>query len=108
MRLGTIEHDGLDWDEGNSAKIETRVSLEVIEDFFKQELLIKEDQRHSFSEERFLAMGYTTDPKRCLFVAYTIRTRGAEKLIRPISARFTHKKEEEAYETEVKKLKENN
>jgi uncharacterized DUF497 family protein len=107
MRLATLEHDGLDWDEGNSAKIETRVSLEVIEDFFKQELLIKEDLRHSFSEERFLAMGYTKDPKRCLFVAYTIRTKGAEKLIRPISARFTHKKEEEAYEREIKKLKEN-
>lgn len=52
-------------------------------------------------------MGYTKDPKRCLFVAYTIRTRGAEKLIRPISARYTHKKEEEAYEAEVKKIKEN-
>ncbi|MFZ4404741.1 MAG: hypothetical protein ACOYOK_11620 [Pseudobdellovibrionaceae bacterium] len=67
MRLAKLEHDGLDWDEGNSAKIETRVSLEVIEDFFKRELLIKEDLRH----------------------------------------RFTHKKEEEAYEAEVKKLKEN-
>lgn len=107
MRLATLAHDGLDWDEGNSVKIETRISLEIIEDFFKQELLIKEDLRHSFSEERFLAMGYTKSPKRCLFVAYTIRTKGAEKLIRPISARFTHKKEEEAYEREIKKLQEN-
>lgn len=37
-------------------------------------------------------------------MAYTIRIKGSEKLIRPISARYTHKKEEEAYETEIKKL----
>lgn len=108
MRLATIEHDGLDWDDGNTAKIEARVPLEVLEDFFKQELLVKEDLRHSFSEERFMAMGYTKEPKRCLFVAFTVRTKGDETLIRPISARYTHKKEEEAYEKEIKKLKDNN
>lgn len=107
MRLSTLEHDGLDWDDGNTAKIEARVPLEAVEEFFKQELLIKEDLRHSFSEERFLAMGYIKDPKRCLFVAFTVRLKGNEKLIRPISARYTHKKEEKAYEREVKKLKEN-
>ncbi len=107
MRLSTLEYDGLDWDDGNTAKIEARVPLETLEDFFKQELLIKEDLRHSFSEERLLAMGYTQDPKRCLLVAFTVRVKGDERLIRPISARYTHKKEEEAYEREVKKIKEN-
>tara|TARA_B110001454_G_C12722850_1_gene435536 strand:+ start:5876 stop:6202 length:327 start_codon:yes stop_codon:yes gene_type:complete len=107
MKLAKLEHDGLDWDDGNTAKIEARVPVEVLEDFFKQELLVKEDQRHSFSEERFLAMGYTKEPKRCLFVAFTIRNKGSEKLIRPISARYTHKKEEEAYEAQIKKLQEN-
>ena len=107
MALITLKHDGIDWDEGNSAKIEARVSLEVIEAFFKQELLIKEDLRHSLSEERYLAIGYAKNPRRCLFVAYTVRSKGAETLIRPISARYTHKKEEDAYEAEVKKLKEN-
>lgn len=107
MRLSTLEHDGLDWDDGNTAKIEARVPLEALEEFFKQELLIKEDLRHSFSEERFLAMGHTKNPKRCLFVVFAVRLKGNEKLIRPISARYTHKKEEEAYEREIKKLKEN-
>jgi uncharacterized DUF497 family protein len=105
MRLATLDYDGFDWDEGNTGKVEERVAIEVVEDFFKQKILIKEDTRHSLSEERFLAMGYTKEG-RCFFVAYTIRTKGAEKLIRPISARYTHKKEEEAYEAEIKKLQE--
>ena len=105
MRLTTLDYDGFDWDEGNTGKVEERVAIEVVEDFFTQKLLIKEDTRHSLSEERFLAMGYTKEG-RCFFVAYTIRTKGAEKLIRPISARYTHKKEEESYEAEIKKLQE--
>lgn len=107
MKILTLEYDGLDWDQGNKAKIESRVSAKVIESFFKQELLVKQDLRHSSEEERFLAIGYTKEPKRCLFVAFTIRFKDEEKLIRPISARYTHKKEQEAYEKEIKKLKEN-
>jgi len=103
MKLATLEYDGFDWDEGNTAKIEERVAIEIVESFFKQRLLIKEDTRHSLSEERHLAVGYTKEG-RCFFVAYTIRNKGSEKLIRPISARYTHKKEEEAYEAEIKKL----
>lgn len=103
MRLVTLDFDGFDWDEGNTSKVEARVAIEIVENFFMQEILVKEDSRHSLSEERFLAIGYTKE-KRCFFVAYTIRTKGSEKLIRPISARYTHKKEEEAYEAEIKKL----
>jgi uncharacterized DUF497 family protein len=106
VRYGNLEYDGFDWDEGNSTKIEARVAINVIEEFFKKKVLFKEDTRHSFSEDRFIAMGYIKNPKRCLFVAYTIRKKGNEILIRPISARFTHKKEEEAYEEQVKKLQE--
>jgi uncharacterized protein len=105
--LSTLRHDGLDWDEGNRSKIEARVPAEVIEEFFKQELLIKEDIRNSFNEVRFLAIGYTKQPPRCLFVAFTLRTKDHETLIRPISARYTHKKEAEKYEVEVKKIKKN-
>ena len=49
----------------------------------------------------------SSEPKRCLFVAFVVRLKGSELLIRPISARYTHKKEKEAYEHEIKKLKEN-
>ncbi len=36
-----------------------------------------------------------------------MRLKGSKVIIRPISARYTHKKEKEAYEREIKKLKEN-
>jgi hypothetical protein len=104
VKYGNLEYDGFDWDEGNTAKIESRVSIKAVEEFFEMKIIFKEDTRHSLSEERFIAMGHTKSPKRCLFVAYTIRIKGNEILIRPISARFTHKKEEEAYEEQVKKL----
>lgn len=103
MRMVTLHYDGFDWDKGNTGKIEERVTIGTVEGFFKQRLLIKEDSRHSLSEERFLAIGYTVE-ERCLLVAYTIRFKGNKKLIRPISARYTHKKEEEAYEAEIKKI----
>lgn len=106
MRYSNLEYDGFDWDEGNIAKIEARMPIQIIEEFFKGKILFKEDTRHSFSEERFIAIGHTKDPKKCLFVAYTIRGKGTEILIRPISARFTHKKEEEAYEKQIKKFQE--
>ena len=66
MRLATLDYDSFDWDEGNTAKIEERVAIEILEEFFKQKLLTKEDTRHSLSEERFIAMGYTNEG-RCFF-----------------------------------------
>ena len=106
MRYGNLEYAGFDWDKGNISKIEARVSIEIVEEFFKVKILFKEDKRHSLGEERFIAMGYTKDPKRCLFIAYTIRKNCNVVLIRPISARFTHKKEEDAYAEQIKKLQE--
>ena len=97
MKYLKLGYDGFDWDDGNSLKIQNRVSIQEVENFFAQKLLLKEDTRHSFSEERFIAMGYGTD-RKVLFVAFTIRNKGVERLIRVISARYTHKKEREAYE----------
>jgi len=48
--------------------------LEVVEGLFKTRLLIREDMRHSLSEERFIAMGEVNH--RVVFVAYTIRKKG--------------------------------
>lgn len=101
MRYSSVVFDGFDWDAGNSSKVKERVSIEEVERFFKQRLLLKEDSRHSFSEKRMIAMGYTTD-ERVLFVAFTMRKKGNENLIRVISARYTHKRERDAYE-EIRK-----
>ena len=93
-----LNYDGFDWDDFNSQKVKARMSLEEIEALFKDKVLVREDLRHSLSEQRFIAMGEVH--KRLMFVAYTIRKNGAETLIRVISCRYVHSgsKEEEIYE----------
>jgi uncharacterized protein len=60
---------------------------------------------HSKSEERFKAIG-KDDDGRGIFVVFTMRTRRGKRLIRPISARYMHKKEMSHYEKEAAKLQE--
>ncbi len=98
MKYLELAYDGFDWDDFNSPKVKARVSLEDMESFFRQKILVREDTRHSFSEKRFIAMGEVH--KRCLFVAFTVRKRGDEMLVRVISGRYVHtrSKEREAYE----------
>jgi uncharacterized DUF497 family protein len=93
-----IQHDGFDWDEFNSGKVKSRMPLEVVENFFEKDLLVREDKRHSLSEQRFIAMGELGN--RVLFVAFTMRKMGSEILIRVISSRYVHtgSKEREFYE----------
>jgi hypothetical protein len=40
------------------------------------------------------------EPGRPLFVVFTIRVRGRQRFIRPISARYMHAKEIESYEAQ--------
>jgi uncharacterized protein len=51
-------------------------------------------------ERRFRAIGRTTEG-RSIFVVFTWRHRRKERLIRPISARYMHRKEVEAHEKEI-------
>ncbi len=98
VRLNRIFFDGFDWDSGNYQHCQHHcVDIDEIEFFFNQELLYFEDKRHSVNEKRWIAVGLTRK-KRYLFVAYTLREIGKENLIRPISARFCHKKEQVIYE----------
>jgi uncharacterized DUF497 family protein len=50
-------------------------------------------------KKRFRAIG-RTEKGRGVFIIFTLRRKGDELLIRPISARYMHKKEIEAYEKE--------
>lgn len=89
-----------DWDAGNRAKCAKHgVSAEEIESLFRGTPRIAPDWVHSVSEERLIAVGRTRSG-RPLFVAFTLRERTGEVLIRPISARYMHKKEIEAHEEE--------
>ena len=56
-------------------------------------------QVSGFDWDRLIAVGRTS-AGRPLFVAFTIRTKNRRRLIRPVTARFMHAKEIEAYEKE--------
>lgn len=58
---------------------------------------------HSRHEERFKAIGTGTTGRHILIV-FTLRDRSGEKYIRPISARYMHRKEVEYYEEEAAKI----
>jgi hypothetical protein len=89
---------GFDWDAGNERKSpeKHRVSqAEAEQAFFNAPLLVLEDDRHSFEEARFHALGRTDEDRR-LHVTFTLRRDGA--LIRVISAREMSARERLAYE----------
>lgn len=96
--MGEPVFSGFDWDHGNCQKcLQHGVSQAEIESLFSGKVALFPDPKHSAQEERFLAIG-TTDTGRHVLLAFTFRKRAGRTLIRPISARFMHKKEIEHYE----------
>ncbi len=96
-----MEFDGFDWDWGNREKCQKHgVSIRQIEELFRGFVLVGPDARHSAAEERFRAIGRTAD-RRGIFVAFTWRLRGKQRLIRPVSACYMHQKEVAAYEEKI-------
>lgn len=92
---------GFDWDDGNREKCTGHgVSIADIESVFQGEVWTFPDAAHSKRETRYLAIGQT-EAGRHVFLAFTIRLRGGERWLRPISARFMHAKEIRHYQAEV-------
>lgn len=95
-----IEFDAIvsfDWDAGNLGKnskhgVDNREAEEV---FFNQPLLLTPDEIHSGEEIRWRALG-RTDADRKLTVIFTLRR--SRTLLRIISARDMHRKEEALYD----------
>jgi len=95
-----LQANGFDWDRGNRAKCEKHgLSVAAIESLFARPLAVLPDEAHSQSERRFRAVG-RTDKGRGVFLVFTLRHRGDEIFIRPISARYMHKREINAFEKE--------
>jgi uncharacterized protein len=95
-----LQANGFDWDRGNRAKCQKHgLSAAEIEALFVRPLAILPDTAHSRGEKRFRAIG-RTESGRGVFIVFTLRHRGDEVLIRPISARYMHTKEMENYEKE--------
>jgi uncharacterized DUF497 family protein len=89
---------GFDWDDGNRRKSADKHDVSQAEAenvFFNDPLIIEADAKHSEREQRFNALGKTTQ-NRLLHVTFTVRQNGA--MIRVISARDMHRKERKVYE----------
>jgi uncharacterized DUF497 family protein len=88
---------GFNWDDGNARKNEKHgVSMAQAEQvFFNAPLLLLEDSAHSQQEPRLHALG-KTDEGRTLHITFTLRQMG--QLIRIISARDMHRKEQLIYD----------
>ncbi len=93
-----------EWDEGNSNKswIKHNVSIQEQEEaFFNRDKLLLEDNRHSQEEKRLLLYSKTKKGRK-LIIAFTIRDKGGQLKIRPISAIGMNRKEEKLYEETIK------
>ena len=88
-----------DWDDGNKEKCKKHgVTLDEIEEFFKQDgLYVAPDIKHSQQEQRLLAAGRSSIDKP-MFVVFTMREIDGKALIRPVSARYMHEQEAKRYE----------
>ncbi len=91
---------GFDWDRGNWPKCGKHgVSKSEIESVFRSGLAIYPDPFQK--EERIRAIG-RSDEGRYIFAVFVIRQSDEGDLIRPLSARYMHRKEIESYERQTK------
>jgi uncharacterized DUF497 family protein len=92
---------GFDWDSGNKSKCQKHgVLLSDIESAFNRTVSFFPDLAHSQNETRYIAIG-NTEAGRNLFVSFTLRQREGKTYIRPVSARYMHRKEVEHYEKTI-------
>jgi hypothetical protein len=100
-----VKADGFDWDAGNRLKCQKHgLSIAQIEHVASHaETLIVHDDKNSALESRFIGVGRTPEG-RFAFVAFTLRMREEQQLVRPISARYMHEKEVARYEKESSAL----
>ena len=80
------------------------VSISAIESAFRRPIAVVPDPRHSTAEERFKAIGVTNEGRHVLIV-FAQRSRGGQTFIRPISARYMHRKEVRHYEEAAAKIR---
>ena len=93
-----ISFEGFDWDEANTGKCRDHgVSIGEIESALNgKSRMIMPDIKHSKDEGRYVAVCRTAQG-RDLFVVVTLRIVAGRKLLRPITARYMHRKEVEHY-----------
>lgn len=98
MKLSDVAPEPVrfDWNEANREKNWRKhgVSIEEAQEaFLDSHGILFDDVRHSFAEDRYIAIGKTYQG-RCMFIVFTVRSH----LVRIISARPCKRKEVELYE----------
>ncbi|WP_306118613.1 MULTISPECIES: BrnT family toxin [unclassified Roseitalea] len=90
--------DGFDWDAGNSPKCGKHgVSRAEIEFVLSNEPDVLPDRAAAEPEIRFNAVGANREGRH-VFIVFNFRLRKGARLLRPISARYMHRKEVARYE----------
>lgn len=90
--------DGFDWDSGNAWKSVDKHGVgqqEAESVFFNEPLIVAADHDHSQNEQRYNALGRTSQG-RLIHLTFTLRKEAS--LIRIISARDMNRKERKIYE----------
>ena len=83
---------------GNRKKCQKHgVSIAEIEGVFSRPVVVLPDKENPQGELRFRAIGTTLESRK-VFVVFTLRNHEGGVLIRPISARYMHKREVASYE----------
>jgi uncharacterized DUF497 family protein len=91
--------EGFDWDEANTGKCQSHgVSIREIEKaLVSKTLVVIPDTKRSKDEGRYFAVCRTLHGRN-LFVGFTYRMIAGRKLLRPVTARYMHRKEVKRYE----------
>ena len=97
-----LKFEGFDWDDGNWPKCAKHgLSKTAIEWMLSNTITVFDDTHDPDIEKRYRAIGKDEDGKH-IFIVFCIREKDGGNLLRPISARYMHKKEIEHYEQEEK------
>src|SRR3989344_1100941 len=93
-----------DWDKANTINCDKHgVTIAEVEFLFMHTPALYPDLKHSEEESRYFAVGRNSEG-RSVLVVFTYRQREGRLIIRPISARYMHRREVkrfEAYEKEA-------
>ena len=92
---------GFDWDDGNRSKCQKHgMTTAQIEHVVTHHSTLLVPSPKGSGEARIMAIGRTPEG-RAAMVVFTPRTKRGETVLRPISARFMHRREARKYEQEV-------
>ena len=92
------EGHSFDWDTANTKKCQKHgVSIAEVEFLFLGDPTVYPDLKHSETEDRQIATGKNNEGRH-VAVVFTYRVRDGTMLIRPISARYMHRKEIKRFE----------